>query len=588
MCIRFSTTPNKTTENSVGALKTMRRSIIHCALLFVDSFNNTKRRFDREDHNTHNQNTHNKMDEKPDAIEARAVMAESNGEYAKALAIRERLLLALQKLHGDPCDASDDQKIKICELICLLATQEQQSNMNSLVQGSMERHRKEASSIREYGEPSLLSNHPNRLAQLERNSLQSVHQTSSFLQSRAAMKSDGVVTKRLSLQGLLAFGERLISKENTLPTSQRKPALRQAKANLLMLLVTVLYRQNRPRAALPLAQAAQLELLELAAPPERASLDVATGYLTLSSVLSASNKHKEALKCAFRALEASLVLEERFANNDSTLSRASHPMTESVSAKSPSSAGTSGRISAQGASLRGGYPDLVPDGATENAADDLAASRVEPGSYLGSLLAACYHNIGTEQEHLSLLELALRTYGLGFRMAKKTHGDAHPLVERMYSNYCSVFQSVNYKHFYPDGHRPGETSTALENADRAVRQLNFSFLSSHRHELACQKETRQQNAILSSIEDPVLDTSPSHSQHILVGKIRSSSANVSSSVSHLRSTNGGGAGGATGGGAGLYNNNNHTSSLKVSSSGGHSRGNSISSVSSIHQQHRHL
>jgi hypothetical protein len=516
------------------------------------------------------------MDEKPDAIEARAVMAESNGEYAKALAVRERLLLALQKLHGDPCEATDDQKIKICELICLLATQEQQSNMNTLVQGSMERHRKEATSMREFGEPSLLSNHPNRLAQLERNSLQSVHQTSSYLQSRSAMKGDGVVTKRLSLQGLLAFGERLISKDNTLPSSQRRPELRQAKANLLMLLVTVLYRQNRPRAALPLAQSAQLELLELAAPPERASLDVATGYLTLSSVLSASNKHKEALKCAFRALEASLVLEERFANNDSTRSQASQPMTESMSAKSPSSAATSGRVSAPDSNMRT-YPDLVPDGAAENAADDVAAHRVEPGSYLGSLLAACYHNIGTEQEHLSLLELALRTYGLGFRVAKRTHGDAHPLVERMYSNYCSVFQSVNYKHFYPDGHRPGEPSTALENADRAVRQLNFSFLSSHRHELACQKEMRQQNAILSSIEDPVLDTSSSNSQHILVGKIRSSSANVSSSVSHLRGTSGKGTGGSF---------HATATSLQQSrgSSGAHSRGNSISSVSTIHQQ----
>lgn len=547
------------------------------------------------------------MDEKPDAIEARAVVAESNGEYAKALAIRERLLLALQKLYGDPCDATDDQKVKICELICLLATQEQQSNMNTLVQGSMERHRKDASTMREFGEPSLLSNHPNRLAQLERDSLHAVHQSSSYLQGRNAMKNDGVVTKRLSLQGLLAFGERLIAKDNTLPTSQRKPALRQAKANLLMLLVTVLYRQGRPRAALPLAQSAQLELLELAAPPERASLDVATGYLTLSSVLSASNKHKEALKCAFRALEASLVLEERFADNDSTRSPASHPMPESMSAKSPSSAAASGRDNATLSSSQQhqqpnasakGFPDLVPErvGATNRGADtappnvdDIAASRVEPGSYLGSLLAACYHNIGTEQEHLALLELALRTYGLGFRMAKRTHGDAHPLVERMYNNYCSVFQSVNYKHFHPDGHRPGETSTALENADRAVRQLNFSFLSSHRHELACQKELRQQNAILASAEDPVLDTSSSHSQHILVGKIRSSSANVSSSVSHLRNTSGGGhaaAGGALHSSGGSMA---HPSRISAASNSYLSRQTSISSVSTIQQgkQQRH-
>lgn len=467
------------------------------------------------------------MDEKPDAIETRAVIAESNGEYAKALAIRERLLLVLQKLNGDPSEETDTQKIKICELICQLATQEQQSNMNTLVQGAMERHRKEVSTIHEYGEPSMQSDHPNRLAQVERDSLSAVHQTSSFLQSRAAMRGDGVVTKRLTLQGLLAFGERLISVDNTLPSSQRKPSLRQAKANLLMLLVTVLYRQGRPRAALPLAQAAQLELLELAAPPERASLDVATGYLTLSSVLSASNKHKEALTCAFRALDASLILEERFASNDSTLSQASRPMAESNNAVSPTSGAMSGRRGHQM------FPDLVPDSAVETP-EDRAARRVEPGSYLGSLLAACYHNIGSEQEHLSLLELALRTYGLGFRMAKRTHGDAHPLVERMYANYCSVFQSVNYKHFYPDGHRPGETSTALENADRAVRQLNFSFLSSHRHELACEKETRRQNLILSSIPDPVLDIAPSHSQHILCGKIRSSSGNVSASMSHLR------------------------------------------------------
>ena len=54
-------------------------------------------------------------------LERDALDAESNGRFLDALVLREKLLVAQQRLHGDPSPETDAQKVRFAELTLLWA-----------------------------------------------------------------------------------------------------------------------------------------------------------------------------------------------------------------------------------------------------------------------------------------------------------------------------------------------------------------------------------------------------------------------------------------------------------------------------------
>lgn len=542
------------------------------------------------------------MDEKPESIERRAEAAEVNGDITRALGIREALLLALQKQQGDPSVATDQQKVKIGELVLSLAVRDQRAAATALQQSTSSSSATAATS----GEHSK-----HRSGSRQRNGSAAADPRLHLFQNERSQLAEGSVCGSLSLQGLLAFADRLLCKGNVLPETYHSSACVAVRARLQLQLAAVLYRQKRPRAAVPMVQEALKSLLamDLTEPHKEGgeeedqerdsnaddevclqekdpaspsavthtdcgrsdvddslddscsagerhagaqqattataakastssalhcSIDVTMGFTSLCTLLSASGRHKEALVAAFCALHTAIRYEAVVAHNDPLVGLEREQKEEQQ----------------QRQLLRDEDPDADYNTKKNNECDDEGTPLPQHGRYIAPLLAACYHNIGSEQEHLSLPELALQSYGMGLHLSRQAHGTDHPLTERLFERYCSVFHAVNYKHFYDDGHRPGEPSqqqpsvtggggvdskqkgkrstsaaavrgagmtdasvepTSTAASAQLLRRLNASYLASQRHARAHRREEALQRAILSTAADPLESTTTTSS-----------------------------------------------------------------------------
>ena len=433
------------------------------------------------------------MEERPDELEALVHEAEDNGKLLDALHLHERLLLALQRYHPDPSEPVDEQKIRLCE--CLLRFEESEeahqlrvlsSNQTSAAAAGGGHDRSSFNTSYSSGRESVANSTPQ---QRQKKLKGSSHGGGGSLLTRHRLQQKAhdplarhapLLTEALSLQGLLAFGDRLISDENVLEVTRHSHRLIRARARILQSLATILFKQKRPRAGVPLAQASLKKFKQLLQPPNYVSNEVVKAYLSLCTVLSASNKHKEALQCIITALSMTQLLEEEYSAN----APAAVNSAPTASEQDPSRISLSG--SERGASARLLFPSPPPK-----------------RQFVGSLEAACYHNAAVELEFLGLHELALVCYRAGHDVAMDSIGPDHPLTQHLHKTQRELFVSLNYKHFYPDGRRPGERSTAFDDAERALKQLNFTYVTSTKHQEALARDDAKARAFLQQAADPL-------------------------------------------------------------------------------------
>lgn len=269
--------------------------------------------------------------------------------------------------------------------------------------------------------------------------------------------------------------------DGTLAATARKLVARLGVAR-----ATLLHRQGRSRAALPTMQRAirTLEFTKhIAAERFGASvsgaLSLATAYLSYGSMLSASDRHDKALWASHQALQTVLDLEGRCAARD--------PVAPSTSADSVSIPTHSGTIIESSATIPS--PQTTVPGGT---------------FYFGGFQVACFHNIGAEQEHLKLPELALESYQTGFELAAMVHGPKHALTQRLKQCYSELFASLNVRHFGNNSaatllSKPSvtrQTASGTAEVTRALKFLEASYRSSSRHASAYAAESQKQEQLL--------------------------------------------------------------------------------------------
>lgn len=391
-------------------------------------------------------------------LTARAADLEANGAFAAAMHARERLLLFLQPLHGDPSPQTDHQKLLLSKLILKVVDA---------------RDDRAATSKRSTVRSKLPSSSASSTAALS----SSKHQTP-------------LLTESLSSHGLLAFAERLLSAGNTLPATQDDPEVLDVRAKLLLGIGQVLFRQGRPRAALPVVQRAVAQLRRNS--NQAPTLEIASGHLTLCALHSASSHHEAALLEAHRALGTVLQVEEEIWRCDP--------------ATSPNDAQNSDNSASAAASAPSGERRKV---------------------YYGAFQAACYHNLSTEQEHLGLLSLALESCQTGFELSLLANGAAHPLSQRLRRAYSEIFTSLHFRNF---ANKKPVLTALFSDADAAVVQLNRTYLDSMKHREAMARELAQQELVLRRVEAAIVPgtlstTTPlSNTQRLLRSKIRPQSA----------------------------------------------------------------
>ena len=334
----------------------------------------------------------------------------------------------------------------------------------------------------------------------------------------------------------MAVAEQLLSAESTSRDAQHQVALVQLRGKLLMTQVSFFHRANRPRAAVPVLHRA-ISHLERAAKMvasaqggDAGTIELAQAYLTLCVLQSNANHHEDALRAAHAALAMVLVVEEQLWLCDPLRAekveqlrqeRAGHqhgpgaappvdagasswgssPPQQQQQQLRPSSAGGSGgrppRPSSAGAQRP---PSAGP--VRRKASPDLAPQEPDPQPpretvYCGHLQAACYHNLGVQQQRLGMGELALDTYLAGYEVAFLTLGEADPLTQRLQRCYAELFTSLNVRHFGPaeSMQRPA-VRRAVSNPSTAIQRLRSSYESSMRHHGALQAESKRQQRLL--------------------------------------------------------------------------------------------
>jgi hypothetical protein len=236
-------------------------------------------------------------------------------------------------------------------------------------------------------------------------------------------------------------------------------------------------------------------------------------------MLSASERHREALLCIVLALRMTDALEQAYIANKPAVNGqdAESPSTcAAVTATSGGDNSNASRTNEEGVSLEpaeSAVPQSVArrtDEEREGAAPlDVRQSSALLFSYpparrefVGSLEAACFHNAAVELERLGLHEMALVCYRSGHELARHSLGEQHPLTAKLQQNIEELFLAVNYKHFLPDGRRPGDRCTAFDDPDRALRQLNFTYYASSRHRDALLRDNAKAKMLLQQAADP--------------------------------------------------------------------------------------
>ncbi len=455
------------------------------------------------------------------SIEQEAEDLERAGQLKEALVKREQCLTHLQRIFGDPSFEADNQKLLMCELIVHITWAASGT-------GAFKTHS---------GGP-----------QKDEDSTQVKKESS----SKPASKKFDSVCASLNNQGLVAFAERLLGPGNTLPETQLDHRVITVRGKLLLTLGAALHANKRPRAAIPFVQRA-LVLFRQSAQQQQAlvTLDVATSLLTMSALQSASHHHEEGLRCASEALETVLQLEELFWANDPesipATKQTGADQQQSKNAPSNSNVGGEGRSGADSglqdrrarSSMRDPYgdgddedydeiPSLYYDGDDqyyqstvpsrgpsspnqENTAQSTPRQARDAGqtssadqgpkprekTYFGELQAACYFNMGTEQEHLGLFELALESFQSGFQVAFECCGPQHPLSQKLKRSYAEVFASLHFRHFTSAA--SGKAAKQLFNLqpEAAVKSLNNTYKKSVVHQEALRHEVLRQHRLLS-------------------------------------------------------------------------------------------
>ena len=395
------------------------------------------------------------MDVLPQVLDGEATTLEQNGDLAQALKVRERALLQYQRVAGDPAPSTDEAKIKLCSCIVAYFEGLTAPPMAKAAKKNRSPTRKQprgkapspaASMTRKVDNTSAMKSYSAREDAASISSSVYPHNASSAGQYSHSHSGDEarLLTATLTVQGMLAFAERLLSPSNTLPESQGNPQLIRVRSRVLSCLALVLQRQGRPRAAIPLSIRAYEGYRAIASTNGGVSTDVVEALLSLCTICSAAGKHRQALVVVRHALDARR-------------------------------------------QLAAVYSQLGEQSATS----------------LDVLEAMCYHNEGVEEEYVGLQELALRSFGRGLEIALRALGPQHPMTQALRVCNEQLFVTVNYKHFYPDGRRPGERSTAFDDPDRALRQLNQSYLTSERHKKVLEAEQSRLHEILSHTVDPL-------------------------------------------------------------------------------------
>ncbi len=279
----------------------------------------------------------------------------------------------------------------------------------------------------------------------------------------------------LTFSSRLEYAQLLLSPQSVGPALSEDPSLRHLRARLLIAHATITAKQKRPRSAIPVLTEAMRLLQGLIAAPaaqqagddpdaeggaagavaqlspasqEAARLELCECYLTKSVLLSSSGKHEDALATSMWGLAAILQLEEESWRNFQE--------------------------------LRGADP---------------AAPRAK--IFHASLQAACHHNVGAEQEHLGLTELALDSYETGFELAVSCFGVSHPMSERLKTCYSELFAALHYKHFVRNGEQRDTARQALKDSEIAVAHLRASYYASERHRAALAEQTKKQTRLLA-------------------------------------------------------------------------------------------
>ena len=240
----------------------------------------------------------------------------------------------------------------------------------------------------------------------------------------------------LSDQGLVAFAERLISPSNMLEKASKSTATRRTRAQLKLSLANILGHKNRHRAALPWAEAALDELIDVGLEvtgEAHLSADVIFALLATCAFQTSCGKHHEALVSAQQSLKATLALEQHYQENDP---------------------------------LAGGQ------------------------LHHSHLQAASHFNIGAQQEHLKLLALAEESYKQGYSIAHHGLGVDHPLTEALKKAYAEVSVAEHKRAMTLQRNGP-------KNGAEAAYRLNAVFNEFAKRDDKYRDQQLQQRAIVA-------------------------------------------------------------------------------------------
>ena len=387
-------------------------------------------------------------------LERLATTQASRGHLLDAVLTRERALAAAQAAFGEPSREADRQKMHLGELMLQLA------------QGGGGGGGGDAAGAK------------------------------STAGGGGGGGGDGAVLPTAGVVGRLCAAEQLLRPASTLPETQNDPHVVELRGQLLLAVVGHYHTHGRPRAAVPVLKQAltHLEAAATLASGQPFSIAVANAHLSLAVLLSAANHHPEALAAAHTALAVTLRIEEqRWAADPLGGGAASM-------ANATTTSGAGGGGGGGGASRVDADGIAIDDG--DDGADATQAAGAPRGKiYFGPFQAACYHNIGAEQEHLGLPELALESYQTGFELAAMSLGDAHSLTARLKTCYAQLFTSLNFKHFAsPATLQKGAVQRAFRAPAEAVKALNASYVQSRRHQHALDDEARREEAILRRVQ----------------------------------------------------------------------------------------
>jgi hypothetical protein len=511
---------------------------------------------------------------------------EANGRILEALCTREKLLMTLQKLHGDRTPETDEQKLRFAELTLRWAqtpgaTKSEEAAVAAAV--AKRAHSRLNHALSASKDPSALTAaQQKKLTAPEKarpkSAIESRHKhcrnadeheaddSLAAIATAAVLKPSalGPIGDRprlfqfLSLPSCLAVAEELLSESSLMPEAQDQVNVVQLRGRLLMAQVAHFHQAKRPRAAVPLlakaihhlTRAAKLNAASRGGEP--CSVELAQSYLTLCVLQSSANHHHDALRAAHAALSMTLLVEESLWLLDPLREEALAKQAEVEAAKRITASGASDshvagrppRPSSAAASRRAGgarrSPNATPtkthldaSGTRAAAATDdrehaaPAASSLEPERmtiYCGPLQAACYHNLGVEQEHLGMGELALESFQTGFELAYLTLGESDALTLRLQQCYAELFTSLNCRHFgSAETMQRSSVVRAMSDPRRALSQLRASYEASMRHHATLQAEGTRQRRLLQT-PDPTSSQNRSRPASAASRRSRPSSA----------------------------------------------------------------